>query len=431
VTLTAAVATARAAQAAVTGKASADVLKLASTTKQALVQLRDEMRALDAADFDEIWTACFGPQPPAGLPEQLRVSVIEVVTQSVGRDVLLLESPEPLAWQRVTLTAARANDVPKRSVVSVLNAQFGRPDAGFEVDFGGMRWLAGVELWFVDGALRARAKEPLHVTILPEQADTMELLLHIEPGGSATIVTTPESPSGPIVRGPTASAITVSLSAPLGMRITSVLVSGVGVAIESCSVTSPFIPIPPAGPIRIADIRLPTANAPVDHEVTLLALEGVSTAGYSIRWFDALAPRPAELYAALATFDLKAGQRVRRVPGRDSAAPVDDALVQTGGLGSTPAMTGAVFQLIDPAGRVVHECAAMPYVPGSTPGVVAFPNQDGSRAFLVPTPAEPQFGAGHWVLGMSLVGDAGPDLDRWSIADQPVAEHARLRFLVL
>ncbi|HWO19262.1 MAG TPA: hypothetical protein VNO30_10815 [Kofleriaceae bacterium] len=425
-----AVATARAAQTAATGNAPASALDAVRTARLALAQVREETRALGAKDFDEIWAACFGAQPPSALPGNVRISVVEAVTQAAGTDVLLLESPEPIAWERVTVVAARANATPQRTAATTLNTELGRPDSGFEVLFGGIRWMAGVELWVVDGALRARANEPLSVTILPERAHAVELVIRVEAGGSASITATPPLPGGPIVHGPSTSAITVSLRPAPGALITSVLVSGSGVAIESCSVTSPLVPIPPAGPLRIADIRLPTVTTPLDHEVTLLALEEASTEGYSIRWFDALAPGPTQLYAELAALHLKAGQRIRRVPARASAPPVDDALVQAGGAGISPAMTGAVFQLIDPAGRVVHECAAMPVPPGSTPGIVAFPSEDGTRAFFAPTPSESALGAGHWVVSASLAGDAGPDLDRWSIADRPVAETAHLRFLI-
>lgn len=428
--VTAAVAAARAARAAATGKAPTGTLDAAKTAKLALARVREETRALGAEDFDQIWTACFGVQPPDALPGNVRVSVVQAATQSGGTDVLLLESPEPIAWERVTVAAVRASATPQRKVATAVNAEFGRPDKDFEVYFGGIRWLAGVELWVVDGALRARANEPLSVTILPEQAGAVELVIRVEAGGSATITATPPLLGGPVVRGPSTSAITVSLSAAPGTLIDSVLVSGAGVAIESCSATSPFIPIPPAGPIRIADIRLPTVTTPLDHEVTLLALEEASTAGYSVRWFDALASAPTQLYATLAALDLKAGQRIRLVPARASAPPVDDALVQAGGPGTSPPMTGAVFQLIDSASRVVHECAATLAASGGTPGIVAFPSADGSRAFLVPTPLEPAIGEGYWVVSASLAGDVGPDLDRWSIANRPVAESANLRFLI-
>jgi hypothetical protein len=147
--------------------------------------------------------------------------------------------------------------------------------------------------------------------------------------------------------------------------------------------------IPPTGPIRIADIRLPTVTAPLDHEVTLLALEEASTAGYSIRWFDALAPGPTQLYAALAALDLKAGQRVGRVPRR--CQPLQGTLR---GLSRSQARTAAApFSRRRPRSR--RSARAIGFV------------------------------------SASLAGDAGPDLDRWSIANRPVAESTTLRFLIL
>src|SRR5207244_1442236 len=99
---------------------------------------------LGAKDFEEIWAACFGAHPPDALPGDVRVSVVEAATQTAGIDVLLLESPEPIAWERVSVTAVRASATPQRKVATTLSAEFGQPDAGFEVLFGGIRWLAGV-----------------------------------------------------------------------------------------------------------------------------------------------------------------------------------------------------------------------------------------------------------------------------------------------
>jgi hypothetical protein len=436
--VTAAVSALRDAQAAAIGNATTTTLDAAKRAGLVLAQVREETRALGAEDFDEIWAACFGAKLPDPLPSNVRVSVVEAATQAAGTDVLLLESPEPIAWDRVTVAAVRATATPQRKVAAALNAEFGRPDKDFEVLFGGIRWLAGVELWVVDDAVRARANGPLSVTILPEQAGAVELVLRVAAGGSATITVTPPLPSGPVVCGPSTSAVTVSLTAAPGTLITSVLVSGAGVAIESCSVTSPFIPIPPAGPIRIADIKLPTVTALLDHEVTLLALEESSTAGYSVRWFDALAPAPTQLYAMLAALDLKAGQRIRLVPARASAPPVDDALVQAGGPGTAPPTTGAVYQLVDPGGSVIHECAALPTAAPSSSGkvksgvsrLVAFPNQDGTRAFLVPPLAAQAIGVGYWVVGLNFAGNAGPDMDQWSIGGSAVNESAKLRFMI-
>jgi hypothetical protein len=425
-----AVASARAAKTAATGNAPAEALDAAKAAKLALIKLREETRGLAANDFEQIWAACFGAMPPDTLPSNVRLSIIEAVTQAAGTDVLLLESPEPIAWERVNVTAVRASATPQRKVATSLNSQFGRPDKDSDVLFGGIRWLAGVELWVVDGTLRARANEPISVTILPDQASAVEIVVRVKAGGSATMVTLPPLPSGPVVRGPSTSSITVSLSAVPGTLISSVVVTGAGVEIESCSATIPFIPIPPSGPIRIADIKLPTVTLPLDHEVTLLALEDASTAGYNVRWFDALTPGPTQLYATLATLDLKAGQRIRLVPARASAPPVDDEMVQAGGAGTSPPGTGAVFQLIDPAGRVVQECAAMPTVTPGTASLVTLPNHDGTRAFLVAPPSAPAIGPGYWIVTANLVGDAGPDLDRWSIANRAVLENASLRFLI-
>lgn len=427
-----AIVAARTAQSAVTGTATKEVLDAAKATRTALTQAREEARNLGAADFDAIWGECFGSMPPTALTsENVLLSVIEAAALTTGANVLLLESPEPIAWERITLAGLALGATPQRKVTTSLSPQFGRPDAGFEVNFGGILWRAGVELWVVEGALRARADEPLNVTILPERASVVDLVIRVEAGGSATITATPALPGGPVVCGPSVAAVSVTLAATQGSLIDSVRIDGTGVSIESCSITSPFVSISPSGPIRIADIVLPKVNTPLDHELTLLALESVSTDGYCVRWFDANSPGQTQLYANLSPLKLQPGQRVRLIPARASAPVVDDELVLAGGPGVSPSIDGSVFQLIDPLGRVVHECAAMPVLPGAPTSLVAFPNNDGSRAFLVPPSSAPSITAGFCVIGATLSGEAGPDMDRWSVASRLVVENASLRFVIV
>jgi hypothetical protein len=304
---------------------------------------------------------------------------------------------------------------------------FGRPDAGFEILYCGIRWLAGVELRVMRGVVRA-ASGPLSVTLFPERASTVELVLMVDADGLATIDTVPSMPDGPIVRGPSSSPVTVELTAAPGLSITAVTVTGTDVGIKACTIIAPFVPVPPTGALRISAVKLPTAMQPLDHEVTLLATEGVAAGGYTLRWTDALLPAASELYASVTSVELRPGQRIRLVPSRGTAVPIDDALVQAGGPGSSPSMTGAVYQLIDPNGLVVQEIAAMPVVAAGGVSVVPFPNEDETRAFLVTPLAAQTVGVGHWALSATLSGDLSPDMDRWSIGGVPVVEEARLRF---
>ena len=130
---------------------------------------------------------------------------------------------------------------------------------------------------------------------------------------------------------------------------------------------------------------------------------------------------------------LREGQRIRLVPGRASSPVSDDALVSAGGVVMTPPTTGAIFQLVNPAGTIIHEYAAMPIGQSTIPvnSLTAFPNDDGTHAFLVPPVAAHGIEQGHWVVLFQLAGDAGPDLDRWSVGGLPINEKVKLTFTIV
>jgi hypothetical protein len=392
--------------------------------------IRADAQTQAAMAFDVIWQACFGDQNPGALPSQLRVSVVRAQA-SPAVDVFLLESPEPIAWDRVSVTAATVAAPPMRQHSIMIAADFGRPDAGLDVAYGGLQWQPAVELWVVDGVLRARADQPLDVTIVLDNVTTIELDLVVDAGSQATVTTTPALPTGDVVvAGPSTSPVIVA--APAGV-FTAVWIVGSGVGLSACRITGPFVPAVPSSPLRITDIFLPTAAQPIDHEITLLATDGGTFDGYTIRWIDAVNPGASQLYAVLNTVTLLAGQRIRLIPGRASAPVTDDALVQAGGPGTPPPVTGAVYQLVDPSGVVIHERAAVPVVQvqPAAATLAAIANADGSRAFLVPPPLAQAIGSGYWEIGWQHVGDAGPDLDVWSVGGAPVTEKARLSLVVL
>lgn len=410
------------------GTPSIATLDAAKSALDALSTARANVRSEGATGFDEIWQASFGAQPPAVLPDNLKLSIVEAATAAAGTDVILLESPEPIAWDRVAISAVRAGAAPRRRVETSFTPEFGRPDQGFEITYGGIRWLAGAELWVVDGVLRARADVPLDVTLFPDQATRVELTLNIVAGASATIVTTPAQPGGAVTAPGATTPVAVVLTAPADGPITSIQVTGDNVGLVTVAVTGRFVPIPPAGPLRIAAVKLPTATQPLDHEITLLATERLEAGGYTVRWIDATMPAASEVYASVAAVELEPGQRLRLAPGRASAPATDDSLVQAGGPGSTPPASGSIYQLVDPDGRVVQEIAAMPVGNAGANSLVAFPNADETRAILVAPAGSPPLSAGHWKLTLTLAGDCGPDLEKWSVNAAAIVEPAELRF---
>ena len=426
-----AVAAARtAATTASAGAATAGDLDAATATLDALRTARADAHDRAAAAFDALWRACFDTAGPGQLPAAVRVSVARAQARTPV-DLLLLESPEPIAWERVAVTAVTVPLTPMRQREITVTSDFGRPDMGMTVEFSGIAWTAGVELWVVDGALVARADLPMDLTLILSAITAVELELQVGAGGAATIITSPALATGPTLVSPASAPINVSLAAPAGTTFTAVRIVGSGTGLRSCRLTGPFVPNPPAGPLRIVDVRLPTATQPLDHEITLLATDAATFEGYTIRWTDAVAPGASDLYAVLSSVALGAGQRIRLVPGRASAPVVDDALVQAGGPGSTPPATGALYQLVDRSGVVVHEYAALPVGALDASALVPLPSADGARAFLVPASTAKTVGAGYWEIGFAQAGDAGPDLDVWSVGGAPLTETARLRFSVI
>jgi hypothetical protein len=425
--------------------ASAADLDAAKAAIAALVELRIDFKTQTTLAFDELWRSCFGLQKPMGLPSAVRLSVVRALaaaaTQGSDTDVLLLESPEPIAWDRVSIAAASdTTNIPLAKARTTFAPDFGRPDAGFEVEYGGIRWLAGVELWVLDGQIRARAAPavPLDVTLTVDQAVSIELLLQIDdPNGRAIISTDPPQPGGPISRGPSSAPIAVTLTPPTsGSLLKTAQIQGDGVGILSCSVIRAFMPVPPHGPLRITESRLPTASAPLDHEIVVMAMETVKLEVYTLRWIDSKVPEASQLYVSLPHIILREGQRLRLVPGRASSPVLDDAQVSAGGAVTTPPTSGAIFQLVDPIGAIIHEYAAMPVghqsvIPVNSNSLTAFPNDDGTRAFLVPPLTAHGIGRGYWVVFFQFAGDAGPDLDRWSVSGLPVNEKAKLTFTII
>jgi hypothetical protein len=127
-----------------------------------------------------------------------------------------------------------------------------------------------------------------------------------------------------------------------------------------------------------------------------MAMAPVSLQGWSVRWVDPATGGASELYAlCTANLPLTEARRVRLVPSLASAPTTDDALVLAGGTGTAPPPTGAIFQLLDPAGTCVHEYAAMS-AGGAARALAIIPDADGSRAFLSPPRSQAALAPGFW-----------------------------------
>lgn len=405
-----------------------DQIEAAAKAPGTLAAARARRTVAAAASFADSWEKTFDTIPrPA--PAGLRLSVATAGSPA-ATDMLLLESPEPIAWDRVNASIRPASTVPLDRRTITLASDFGRPDLGFEVAYGGLLWRAGVELWFNEGALRARANIPLDVTLMFPRSSSADLVVR---ANTAADVLGDCVPPSQVTVNPLTEPGTFRLRAraPGQATLKSLRVRGAGVGIVSCTVDTPFRPRQATGPLRIVAVKLPSSTSDLTHEITLMAITPVSLRDWSIRWIDPATGGPSELYArCTANLPLTEARRVRLMPSLASASATDDALVLAGGMGTAPPPTGAIFQLLDPAGTCVHECAAMPAV-GAERSLAIIPDADGSRAFLIPPRSESALGAGFWQLTLTLAGDLdAPDLDRWTVGGQVVMESAQLPLLI-
>lgn len=410
--------------------ATASQIEAAAAAPGALAATRATKTSQAAAAFTDLWDRCF--EATAGpAPTGLRVSVVNGGHPG-ATDLLLLESPEPIAWDRVTASIRPAAAVPLDRCTVTLTSDFGRPDQGFEVAYGGLVWRAGVELLFNDGALRARAAQPLDVTLVFPRSSSADLVVRASAAASALADCDPPATQVTVTALAEPGAFRLLARAPTQTTLKTLRVRGTGVGIMSCTVDTPFRPRQATGPLRIVAAKLPVSTSDLTHEITLMAMAPVSLRGWSVRWSDpAGGGASTELYSeCTADLLLTEAQRVRLVPSMASVAASDEAFVLAGGAGTAPPPAGAVFQLLDSAGTIVHEYAAMAL--GSVTRTLAIiPDADGSRAFLIPPRSESSLAAGFWQLSLAFAGDANaPDLDRWTVGGRALAETALLPMLI-
>jgi hypothetical protein len=411
--------------AARTGRPTAAAVLLAESSYEALTAGRAQAASQRAAAFGTLWANWLGGQPPSVLPSGCLLSVVALP----GGNVLLLESPEPLDRNRIAITAIRHADRPLIRARSRATRAFGRPDQGFSVVDGGVRWTAGVELWVQNGAVRSRAaSQPLDVSVSVERAQRMSLTLALDDGATATVTSDPPSPSGPqTVPAPAGGGmaeVTVTSTSLSGVTVT-----GVGVGVASVEAIAPFTPVAPSGDLRIADVTLPVAK-PSHHHVTLVTMAPVpSLHGWTLRWLDAQQPAEPALYAELPDLSLGDGERLRLFPGLSEVPSGNDVRAFAGGPGEDPPSHGIVLQLVDPSGAVAHEVAVMPAGAAWAVPVVSVEDHDCTRAFLLPAIGD-GFASGWWTVRLAAHAGAGPDQVTWTSAGSVATQTAVLSFLL-
>lgn len=417
------------------GVPSADQLDAYASARAALEAATAAMT--DARDdaFQALWSAL-------GLPAGRALPNAGVEVSRVGNG-LLVESEEPLHAERVTVTATMAGQTPLREVVLVPDElDPGSPDAG-DFRFGGLDWTTATELR-VEPEPSGRPFPPvgrsrpalvpvtggLDLSFDPAAATSVAIIVRIAPAATATVHADGTSASPDVqATAPPRLAVTRTLTVT-GAPLSRVTVSGIGTSILGVRLASPLSPVTPAGPLRLRACTLAVPGQTAVEAVELMALGDVELAGYTLWWWDALAPSTPRAYYTFATYALADGQLARVYSGTGSDGRDSDGVTfYTGAATALPA-TGAVIQLCDPSGVVVDELAqlaASDYV--AVANMITVASRDGARMLVLPGDGS-SLAVGHWQLDFTYLRDAGPALPRVSVGGGTASEDARLSFLV-
>lgn len=389
--------------------------------KAALAQLalrRAELAQAEKDAFETLWKEYALPVQRS-LPRRLEIAR--------ARDALLVESPEPMHWDRVAAPLTRATSIPLVKRTITFANSFGAPDAG-NFRYAGLEWQTSAELRVVDGAVERRVAGTLQLSVATSDARSAQAAVRVATGGNVKLTGTGTGVGPDITQGPTAGATTkLTLSAT---ALNSLKLDGSGFSLVSLELVEPFRPTPPDGDLRLVAARLPASVSDTSHRVDVLAYGDTDLTGWSIRWRDALAPGPSAQYHAFQANAVLKDAKSARVFGGLAAGPAPAGFdAHFGGtLGQLP-LGGVVFELLNPAGKVVSDLAALSASAYSdVTGFVAIPNEDHTRAFLLsPTGS---LLPGHWRLGLLFERDAGPDLAVLSVGGSKAAEETAITFTV-
>jgi hypothetical protein len=412
-----AVATARSALATAVGGVSSGTPTAAQF--DALTAARSALEVAKAALDGSRRAAFTQAAAVTGVPRtRPRPTGVEVTAVGGG---FLVESDEPVGWDRVTLTLGASSTVPRQAeTVSFDERGLGGPDVG-DFAYVGRVWTTTAELWAKGGVLSARLADPWTLAFPAESATSVEVV--VEVAGTPVVLTgTGAGVSAPATAS-TPGPATLSVS---GTSLASLTLSGAGHAVHAIRFGSLFAPAPAAGPVRLLDAVLPSAPGAGDHYVELLAEEATDLAGWTLQW------RPADASADWLTYhvctpwrSLPAGGIARVVGGAATGGGVAGRATWFGGTVGTVPTTGIVLRLVDAAGTVIHQRAAMPAGTATPYGLV--PDEDGTRAYVIPTapvPTTPTW----WTMSLSFARDLGPGEPLLSVAGNTSRETASLAF---
>lgn len=405
-----AVATLRAARmAATTGTPTTAQLDAYPAAERDLQEARERLAAVRAQGFDALWAWAFAGPPPQ-LPEGVEITHVP--------DVLLLESAEPLRWERLEAEIATAAARPLQ--LRVLDtADVGNPDRG-AFRWNGFDATTDVELHTHLSAVGPRIPGPWTLQLSTPTAKTVRVRVVVADGGSATLAASGAGAGPDATTGP---GTDVQLEV-VGDSLTSVQLTGTGVSLLAAEVEQHFTPPPATGPLRLSRAVLP----PATHAIDIAAYADTTLAGYRITWTDAYTPATGGDYHIFAPDATIRDGRTARVYGGVATTPPDGGVdLYAGGTTGVLPPTGVVFRLIAPDGTIAHTLVQLPdsaFTVTQPPRIWA--NGDQTRAFLhTGAPVPTGFGR----LRLLWLREADPDLPRLSVGGDTSPEPATLWFV--
>jgi hypothetical protein len=400
--------------------------------RTALEDARETLRSSRVQAFEQVWAGYFGvpkPDPP-------RVSGVEISCAvpppgSQNPQIIIIESPEPMLWERILAKAAHASSIPRRRRTVVFDRViFGSPDAETTFNYQDLIWTTDVELRVVNGAVEPRTSDQWTLTLVPWKAFAVEVTVEVALGGRAVLHGEGNAVTNDVSYVP-AQDVTQTTLTLTGNEIRQVKLSGSGIRLLSVSVVEQHRPPLVVGSVRILRAMLPQSVTDTRHKVDLTTISDSDLSDWSIRWFDALAPTEAIHYHTFAPGSRLRDSEIARIYGGvDKSDPEPGVRVYAGGAIFPPSLRGAIFQLVNPAGQVMHEHALLAeFTEVDSSSFVHAVSDDGTRAAFIPiVPNMPTFEPRHWQLKLTMLRDAGADLPILSVGGNSLAEETTLAF---
>ena len=203
-------------------------------------------------------------------------------------DALVLESAEPIRWERTeaVIEVATATVQPLR--VRVLDAA----DVG-DPDLGAFRWSGSTRtpMWSCarTSASSRRGWPGPGRSAVVLQAQRVRVRVAVTDGGTAALTGLGAGAGAAATTGPTNAGGPATLEVT-GTALTSARLTGTGMAVLAAEVEQPFEPVPGLGAATAHPRRAAAGTGPATHSVDVAAYADTTLAGHRITWTDARTP---------------------------------------------------------------------------------------------------------------------------------------------